>query len=200
MRRSVLEPVVLSEEERETLERWARRPKARRLWPCGAASSLSAQRKNPQQRRGSAPRHPRRHCEQEATTILGRSLREGLADEPRPGAPRTINDNAVKTVIVKTLEETPLDATHWSTLGAGRAAARARSSTLPARLLDSQSSIGNQEADDWAAFTAATPPPGRPNPHSGGDTPMSTGFVQMLSEIRRSVVTKSFTWSISFTW
>lgn len=44
MRRSVLEPVVLSEEERETLERWARRPKARRLWPCGAASSLSAQR------------------------------------------------------------------------------------------------------------------------------------------------------------
>jgi hypothetical protein len=28
MRRSVLEPVVLSEEERETLERWTRRPKS----------------------------------------------------------------------------------------------------------------------------------------------------------------------------
>ena len=28
MRRSVLEPVVLSDDERQTLERWARRPKS----------------------------------------------------------------------------------------------------------------------------------------------------------------------------
>ena len=36
---------------------------------------------------------------------------EGLADEPRPGAARTITDDDVKRVIVKTLEETPADAT-----------------------------------------------------------------------------------------
>jgi Homeodomain-like domain len=40
---------------------------------------------------------------------------EGLTDEPRSGAPRTITDDDVEAVIVKTLEETPPDATHWST-------------------------------------------------------------------------------------
>jgi transposase len=38
-----------------------------------------------------------------------------LLDEPRPGAPRTIDDDRVEAVIVKTLEEQPPGATHWST-------------------------------------------------------------------------------------
>ena len=32
---------------------------------------------------------------------------DGLHDEPRPGAPRTVSDDDVEAVIVKTLEETP---------------------------------------------------------------------------------------------
>jgi len=40
---------------------------------------------------------------------------EGLLDEPRPGRPRTVTDAQVEEVIVKTLETTPKDATHWST-------------------------------------------------------------------------------------
>jgi transposase len=39
---------------------------------------------------------------------------EGLLDEPRPGAPRTITDEQIEAVIVATLERTPKDATHWS--------------------------------------------------------------------------------------
>jgi transposase len=40
---------------------------------------------------------------------------EGLLDEPRPGRPRTVTDAHVEEVIVKTLESTPKNATHWST-------------------------------------------------------------------------------------
>ncbi|MBM7439297.1 hypothetical protein JOC24_002719 [Streptomyces sp. HB132] len=40
---------------------------------------------------------------------------DGLSDEPRPGAPRKISDADVERVIVKTLEERPKNATHWST-------------------------------------------------------------------------------------
>jgi transposase len=40
---------------------------------------------------------------------------DGLLDEPRPGRPRTITDEQVEAVVVKTLESTPKNATHWST-------------------------------------------------------------------------------------
>lgn len=40
---------------------------------------------------------------------------EGLYDEPRLGAPRTISDEQVEQVVVRTLESTPRGATHWST-------------------------------------------------------------------------------------
>jgi transposase len=40
---------------------------------------------------------------------------DGLVDAPRPGAPRSISDEDVERVIAQTLEETPKNATQWST-------------------------------------------------------------------------------------
>jgi transposase len=39
---------------------------------------------------------------------------EGLLDEPRPGAPRSITDKQVEEVVTKTLESMPRNSTHWS--------------------------------------------------------------------------------------
>lgn len=46
---------------------------------------------------------------------------DGLRDEPRSGAPRSIDDERIEAVIVRTLESTPPDATHWSSRGMARA-------------------------------------------------------------------------------
>ena len=42
---------------------------------------------------------------------------DGLHDEPRSGAPRTIDDARIEALIVQTLESVPADATHWSSRG-----------------------------------------------------------------------------------
>lgn len=47
---------------------------------------------------------------------------DGLYDEPRVGAPRTISDEQVEAIIVKTLETTPPAETHWSTRSMAKAA------------------------------------------------------------------------------
>ena len=126
MRRSVLEPVVLSEEERATLERWERRPKSaqalalrcRIVLACaeGAQHAEVAERLGVS--RGTVGKWRRRFLEQRLA---------GLHDEPRPGAPRTIGDDDVEAVIVKTLEETPVDATHWSTRSMAKATGMSQS-------------------------------------------------------------------------
>ena len=49
------------------------------------------------------------------------SASAGLLDEPRPGAPRKVSDDAVERVVVRTLESLPRGATHWSRRSMARA-------------------------------------------------------------------------------
>src|SRR5579864_833190 len=46
---------------------------------------------------------------------------DGLLDEPRVGAPRTVTDAKVEEVVTKTLEQTPQGETHWSRRSMARA-------------------------------------------------------------------------------
>ncbi len=106
--------VVLSEQERETLARWARRPKSAQALALRCRIVLAAATGEPNTaiavRLGCTPNTVGKW----RARFVERRL-DGLHDEPRPGKPRTISDEDVERVIVKTLEETPAAATHWST-------------------------------------------------------------------------------------
>lgn len=106
-------PLVLSDDERETLQRWARRPSSTQslalrsrivlasatgITNVAVAAQLSVTDETVRKWR---------------TRFLADRL-DGLCDEPRPGAPRKVTDDQVEAVVVKTLTETPENSTHWS--------------------------------------------------------------------------------------
>src|ERR671937_2491287 len=101
--------VVLTEEEREVLERWARRPKSSQALAFRCRIVLAAA-----EGRSSTEIASELSCN--LSTVgkwRGRFARrgfDGLHDEPRPGKPRSISDEDVERVIVKTLEEQPANA------------------------------------------------------------------------------------------
>jgi transposase len=105
--------LILSEEERETLARWARRPKssqqlalrARIVLACADGATNTEVAAQLQVARPTVGKW-------RARFVADRL--DGLVDEPRPGAPRTITDEQVERVVADTLESTPRDATHWS--------------------------------------------------------------------------------------
>ena len=106
--------IVLSGEERELLEAWARRRKtanalamrSRIVLAAASGESNSGISERLGVHRNTVSTWRRRFAE------FGL---DGLLDEPRPGQPRKITDAKVEEVIAKTLESAPKDATHWST-------------------------------------------------------------------------------------
>ena len=108
--------VNLTQDEREKLEAWVRRPKtAQRLALRSrivlvAADGLS----------NNAVAEQLGVCLPTVIKWRQRFLEdrlEGLVDEPRPGAPRQITDAQIEQVVTRTLESKPSNATHWSTRG-----------------------------------------------------------------------------------
>ncbi len=106
--------VTLGDDERETLERWARRPKSAQALALRCRIVLACADGGSNTEIGERLGVTRGTVAKWRTRFIDKRL-DGLHDEPRPGAPRTISDDDVERVIVKTLEETPANATHWST-------------------------------------------------------------------------------------
>ena len=115
-----LPELALTDEERTTLERWARRRTSSQALAerCRIVLACAEGRTNTEvaQHLGVA----RSMVIKWRSRFVARRL-EGLVDEPRPGAPRKLTDEHIERVIVTTLETTPTDATHWSTRSLARA-------------------------------------------------------------------------------
>jgi transposase len=112
--------LVLSDVERDTLLRWSRRAKTSQALALRSkivlACTEGATNKDVAVKLGIWPQTVSKW---RARFVKGRL--EGLSDEPRPGAVRTITDEQVEAVITKTLEETPAGGdTHWSTRSMAR--------------------------------------------------------------------------------
>src|ERR687896_855775 len=118
--------IVLTGEEREVLERWARRPTSAQALALRCRIVLAAA--DGEQSKEIAARLG---CNKSTVgRWRGRFARrgiDGLHDEPRPGKPRSIGDDDIERVIVKTLEEQPPNATHWSTRSMAQAAGMSQS-------------------------------------------------------------------------
>jgi len=106
--------LVVSGEERATLESWIRRRtsaqalalRAGIVLDCagGMSNTVVARRR----------RVTKQMVGKWRSRFVSRRV-AGLLDEPRCGTPRKIEDNQVESIVVRTLESVPRDATHWST-------------------------------------------------------------------------------------
>jgi transposase len=115
-----LEPLVLTDDERQVLEGWARRRKtaqalalrARIVLAFAGGAGVSAVAAELGISRTTAGKWRSRFLE---------SRLNGLNDEQRPGRPRTVTDEHVEKVIAATLEQAPPGGdTHWSTRSMAR--------------------------------------------------------------------------------
>jgi len=109
-----LKPLILSSDEQSQLETWVRRPKSSQRLALRARIVLAA---------------AKGLSNTDIAADLGITLPtvgkwrqrflddrlDGLADEPRPGTPRSLTDSQIEDAITVTLESKPANATHWST-------------------------------------------------------------------------------------
>jgi transposase len=119
-------PMTLTADERETLERWTRRPSTAQALAQRARLILSCAAGKTNTRVAQELRLTKQTVGRWRTRFLADRL-DGLLDEPRPGAPRTVTDAHIEAVLTRTLESRPADATHWSTRSMAKASGLSRS-------------------------------------------------------------------------
>lgn len=105
--------LILTDDEREQLQRWARRRKSSQALALRSRIVLACAE-------GADNGTVAEQLGCSGATVgkwRGRFIADrvdGLCDEPRPGRPATVTAEAVEDVVVATLESTPTNATHWT--------------------------------------------------------------------------------------
>lgn len=117
----------LTDEERETLRQWTRRPKTGQALAQRARIILACAEGTTNTTVAARLRITKQMVGKWRTRFLNKRL-NGLLDEPRPGTPRRLSDAEVERVLTMTLESTPKNATHWSTRSLAAACGLSRSS------------------------------------------------------------------------
>jgi transposase len=106
--------IILTDDERAKLTDWARRPTSAQRLALRAKVVLAAALGHANAAIAADLRVTVPTVRKWRDRFSQRRL-EGLADEPRPGTPRTITDEQVEAAVTRTLESRPANATHWST-------------------------------------------------------------------------------------
>ncbi len=119
------QPLILTEEERDRIESLAHRARTQPLLARRARIVLACAEGMDNKTVARRLRASLGMVGKWRARFLKARL-EGLYDEPRPGAPRTVSDAQVEQVVVQTLESTPRGETHWSTRGLAKATGLSR--------------------------------------------------------------------------
>jgi transposase len=124
-----VEPITLTSEESTRLLEWTRRHKTSQALAMRARIVLACQQDRTD---GEVARELRiiRATVGKWRRRFQSARLEGLLDEPRPGAPRTISDTVVEQVIAKTLHEKPRAATHWSSRAMAKSSGLSQSAVV----------------------------------------------------------------------
>jgi transposase len=119
--------LALTDDEREALQNWVRRPKSAQALALRARMILLCAQELSNTEVAGQLRVTKQTVGKWRGRFIERRL-DGLLDEPRPGTPRKLSDAEVERVLARTLESAPKDATHWSTRSLAEACGLSHSS------------------------------------------------------------------------